>query len=263
MSSISGVSGMSNAWAYVNTQRSSMQARLFSQVDTDSSGSVNQAELGSLLSDLSELTGTTLDAEELFTSMDTDSDGSLSSDELAAGVEGLLQASSSTVDFASQRNELSGADHLFSKVDKNADGAVDEAEMTAFTNKMRSETGLESPTSFDELDTNKDGELSPTEFRAGEASGPPPLNPPERPLDASSTSASATQSYDPLDTNQDGTVSELERLAGALKDLVSASENAESTSKISENILALAKLMYEQISSGLSNTSGSTLSTSA
>lgn len=263
MGSISGVSGMSNAWTQVSTQRSQTQARLFSQVDADSSGSVDKTELDSMLSDLGEITGTTLDTDKLFEAMDGNSDGSLSSDELNTGVESLMTAVTSTLDFASQRSEQSDADSLFSKVDKNADGAVDETEMQAYTNKMKSETGLDSPTSFGQLDTNNDGELNPTEFRAGEASGLPPLNPPEKPTATSSTSATDSTSYDPLDTDQDGTVSELERLAGALKDFVSSADSSATTANTSDNIMALAKLVYEQISSSLSTTRGNTLSVTA
>ena len=38
MSSISGVSGLSNAWANANTQRSQMQAKIFAKVDANGSG---------------------------------------------------------------------------------------------------------------------------------------------------------------------------------------------------------------------------------
>ena len=40
MSTISGVSGSSNAWTAVNTQRSQHQAKMFAKVDTDGSGGV-------------------------------------------------------------------------------------------------------------------------------------------------------------------------------------------------------------------------------
>jgi hypothetical protein len=79
--SISGVSGVSNAWVQVSTQHSQMQAQVFTQVDTDT---------------LSE-------------SRDGNSDSSLSSDELSAEVESLMTASTSTLDFADQRSEQSDA----------------------------------------------------------------------------------------------------------------------------------------------------------
>ena len=100
MSSISGVSGLSNAWATANTQRNQMQAKMFAKVDADSSGSVDQTELSSMLSDISPKTGVTLDAKKLFSSMDSNSDGSLSSDELAQGMQSVMPPPPSTMDFA-------------------------------------------------------------------------------------------------------------------------------------------------------------------
>lgn len=276
MSSISGVSGVSNAWANANAQRSQMQAKVFAKVDTDSSGGVDQNELSTMLSDISQKSGITLDAQQLFTSMDSNSDGSLSSDELAQGMQSVMPPPPSTMDFAQNRAGQSGEDDLFSKVDSNSDGSVDEAEMQAFTDKMKSETGMDSSTSFASLDTDGDGKLNQTEFDAGKpsatdttqnasatqgtqsAGGPPPAG---GPGGAAGAGATDSQTYDPLDTNQDGTVSELERLAGALKSFVDSSDSSSSSSKTSDSLLALAKLMYQQISSGVSSTtSGNTLS---
>ncbi|MBB1076848.1 EF-hand domain-containing protein [Rhodoferax sp. 4810] len=272
MSSISGVSGLSSAWANANTQRSQMQAKMFAKVDSDSSGGVNQTELSTMLADISAKSGTTLDAEELFTSMDSNSDGSLSSDELASGLQSVMPPPPSTMEFAQNRSGQSAEDDLFAKVDANADGSVDEAEMTAFTEKMKADTGMDSAVSFATLDTDSDGKLTQTEFEAGEpgategtqtasaasgprgAGGPPP---------AGGAGASDSSSYDPLDTNQDGTVSELERLAGALKEFVSSADESGSSSSASDRILALAKQIYEQIASGVTSSSGSTLSATA
>lgn len=279
MSSISGVSGVSNAWANANAQRSQMQAKMFAKVDTDSSGGVDQNELSTMLSDISQKSGITLDAQQLFTNMDSNSDGSLSSDELAQGMQSVMPPPPSTMDFAQNRTGQSGEDDLYSKVDSNSDGSVDEAEMQAFTDKMKSETGMDNSISFASLDTDGDGKLNQTEFDAGKpsatdstqnasatqgAGGPPPAG---GSGGAAGVGATDSQTYDPLDTNQDGTVSELERLAGALKSFVDSSDSSDgssSGSKTSDSLLALAKLMYQQISSGVSSaTSGNTLSATA
>ena len=104
MSTTSGVSGSSNAWAALNTQRNQHQAKMFAKVDTDGNGSVNEAELSTMLSDISEKTGTSLgDSKELFTKMDSNSDGSLSSDELDAGMKALMPPPPSTMEFAQSR----------------------------------------------------------------------------------------------------------------------------------------------------------------
>lgn len=271
MSSISGVSSSSasNAWANAITQRNQMQAKMFSKVDTDSSGSVDQTELSTMLSDISAKTGTTLDSEKLFNAMDSNSDGSLSSDELASGMQSAMPPPS-TMDFAQNRSSNSstdGSDDLFSKVDTNSDGSVDESEMTAFTDKMKTETGRDSPISFATLDADSDGKLTQTEFDAGRpsggpqgAGGPPPAG---GPGGATATSATDSKTYDKLDTNEDGTVSELERLAGALNELVSTSESSDASDSTKDKILQLAKQVYEQIASGMSSKSSSTLDATA
>lgn len=277
MSAISGVSGASNAWANAATQRSQMQTKMFARVDADSSGGVDQTELQTLFTDISKKTGTSLDAAELFTNMDTDANGSLSSEELGSGMQSVMPPPPSTMEFAKGRHATAATDDLFSKVDANSDGSVDETEMTAFTDKMKTETGLDSPSSFTELDSDSDGLLSQTEFDTGKPSGPPggagamqgAGGPPAAggpggpggPKGTQSTESASNTTYDPLDVNEDGTVSEMERLAGALKDFVSTSESSTATSTVDENILKLAQMVYEQIATG--STSSSTLDATA
>ena len=72
MSTISGVSGSSNAWAAVSAQRAQHQAKMFAKVDTDSSGSVDQTELKTMLSDISKKTGVNIggDAADTFSKME-------------------------------------------------------------------------------------------------------------------------------------------------------------------------------------------------
>ena len=279
MSSISGVSGQSNAWANASTQRSQMQAKMFAKVDADSSGGVDKTELQTMLTDISKKTGTTLDADKLFSTADSNADGSLSSEELATGMQSVMPPPPSTMDFAQSRTNTSGTDDLFSKVDANSDGSVDATEMTAFTDKMKAETGHDSPTSFADLDTDGDNKLTQTEFDAGRptggpqgaqntsnsggvegAGGPPP---PGGAQAASGASSTDSATYDPLDTNQDGSVSELERLAGALKDFVSASDADPATSNSNDGILKLAKQIYEQISAEVSTQNTGTLDATA
>jgi len=265
MGSISGVSGMSNAWKQVDTQRSQMQARLFERVDADSSGSVDKSELSDMVSDLNHMSGTQLDAGKLFKTMDSNNDGSLTSDELAADVDGLMAASPSTVDFAGQRGANAAEDDLFAKVDSNADGSVDEAEMSAFADKIKSDTGLDSPASFGDLDTDGDGKLSQTEFEAGKPDDPDGLQDASAAQDPDRISITASSiTIDLPDGNPDETASELQRLAGALNDFVSSADSSATTADVSDSITALAKQVYEQIASGMTNSSNvNTLSTSA
>ena len=176
MSTISGVSGSSNAWAALNTQRSQHQAKMFAKVDTDGSGGVDQTELGSMLSDISEKTGVSLgDAKELFSQMDSNSDGSLSSDELDTGMQALMPPPPSTMEFAQSRG-MGGSggsqDDLFAKVDTDGDGAVSQDELKVLTDKIEEDTGQDLSEDFAKLDTDGDGALSQTEFESGRPQPP-------------------------------------------------------------------------------------------
>ena len=148
MSSISGVSGSSDAWAVVSTQRSAHQAKMFAKVDTDGNGSVNQAELDTMLSDVSQKTGTTLgDGQALFTQMDSDADGNLTSDELQQGMKQILPPPS-TVDFAQAAGGPKGPRGPGGPGGAGGAPAADTA-------------------SYDALDINKDGTVSELERLAG------------------------------------------------------------------------------------------------
>lgn len=279
MSAISSVSASGNAWANATAQRSQMQAKMFNKVDADGSGGVDQTELQALFTDISQKTGAVLDAAEQFSAMDSNADGSLSSDELAQGMQSRMPPPPSTMEFAQSRSTNVQSGDLFTKVDSNSDGSVDEAEMTAFTDMMKADTGRDSPASFSTLDADGDGSLTQDEFDAGRpsgppggaggtqgAGGPPPAGAPGGPGGPGGpkgAESSSSVSYDPLDTNEDGTVSELERLAGALKDFVSASESDGSTTSVDENLLKLAQMVYEQIASNGKSSSASTLDATA
>lgn len=284
MSTISGVSGSSNAWAALNTQRGQHQAKMFAKVDANSSGSVDQAELSTMLDDISKKTGTSLgDSKELFTKMDSNADGSLSSDELDAGMKSLMSAQSSTMDFAQSRGTGGSGgsqDDLFAKVDTDGDGSVSKDELKVLTDKIKSDTGQDVSQDLSKLDTDSDGKLTQSEFDAGRPQPPegaqsaqgsdgPKGPPPSGGAGGAGGGQSASKSdttYDPLDTNQDGTVSELERLVGELKSAsakLDANNDGNSSSTASFDIANLAKQIYAQVAQGLGNTSGSLLSASA
>ncbi|MDO9167124.1 MAG: EF-hand domain-containing protein [Rhodoferax sp.] len=240
MSTISGVSSAGDAWANMKAQRSQMQAKMFTKVDTDSSGGVDKTELQSLLDDVAKKTGVTnsSNTNELFSKMDSNSDGSLSSDELGQGMESIMPPPPSTMDFAKVRSDsssASGEDDLFGKVDTDGNGSVSKEEMQSLMklmDKLASDSGSDSSSSssstsstgssdvFSKLDTDSDGSLSKAEFEGGRpqgGNGPQGaggMPPPPPPGGAGSSSASST-TYDPLDTNENGVVSVQERLAGS------------------------------------------------
>ncbi|MFM2253574.1 MAG: hypothetical protein RJB68_1911 [Pseudomonadota bacterium] len=286
MSSISGVSGSSSAWAAVSAQRAQHQAKMFAKVDTDSSGGVDQTELSSMLSDVASKTGASLgDSQELFTKMDSNADCSLSSDELDKGMKDLMPPPS-TMDFAQSRG-MGGShgsqDDLFSKVDTDSDGVVSQDELQVLTDKIKSESGQDVNQDFSLLDADGSGSLSQAEFDAGRpqspagAQGPQgaqgpggpggPGGPPPSggPGGAGKTESSSSTTYDSLDTNQDGTVSEMERMVGELQEAVASlasSSDASGNTTINQQIAELAQKIYAQVAEGLTD-STRTLSTSA
>jgi len=280
MSTISGVSGSSNAWAALNTQRSQHQAKMFAKVDTDGSGGVDQTELGSMLSDISEKTGVSLgDAKELFSQMDSNSDGSLSSDELDTGMQALMPPPPSTMEFAQSRS-MGGSggsqDDLFAKVDTDGDGAVSQDELKVLTDKIEEDTGQDLSEDFAKLDTDGDGALSQTEFESGRpqppqggqaAQGPEGAGGPRGPggPGGAQGASSSDTTYDALDTNQDGVVSEVERMVGELRDAIAGLSSEDDASKTAANaeIAALAQKIYAQVANDLQDKTGESLSVKA
>jgi len=289
MSTINGVSSSGNSgdpWAAMKAQRSQMQAKMFAKVDADSSGGVDQAELKTMLSDISQKTGLSIggNAADTFTKMDANADGKLSSEELEQGMQSLMPPPPSTMDFAQTRGTGgSGQDDLFAKIDTNGDGALDQTEIQTLTDKIKSDTGKDATDMFAKLDTDSDGKLTKTEFEAARPQGgpPPPGGPggaggPSGPSGAGgaggSGSASSSTDFDPLDTNQDGTVSALERMAGEIKEAIAAAliepADAAQTSKTAGSaarfdVAQLAKMVYAQIAAGFSEQSSRTVNATA
>ncbi|HNV60820.1 MAG TPA: XopAW family type III secretion system calcium-binding effector [Rhodoferax sp.] len=235
MSTISGVSSASSAWATMSAMRANRPPggmspdKMFAKVDADSSGGVDKAELQGILDDITQKTGVANNGsgEDLFGKMDSNGDGSLSKDELGEGMKSIMPPPPSTMDFAQTRGEGSDStDGLFGKIDIDADGSVSKDELQSLLDKMKAGRGAdETSTSgaddlFGKLDSDGDGSLSQTEFEAGrpkDAGGPQGAGgmPPTPPGGAAGGASSASTTFDPLDTNQDGTVSAQERLAGA------------------------------------------------
>ena len=244
MSTISGVSSSSDAWAAMKAQRSQMQAKMFSKVDTDGSGGVDKTELQSLIDDVAKKTGVTntTSTDQLFSKMDTNSDGSLSADELGKGMKEILPQPS-TMDFAQSRsaNESGNAP-------EGAGGPPPPPPPGGAGG-----AGGASTTTYDPLDTNQDGTVSAAERLAG------------------STSTNAVQSLlKAIDTDGDSKISATESDAFMTKltsqlALTSSTSSAQSTSTTSSNdqldLVKLVQQAYEQIASGLNQQSkGSTLS---
>lgn len=294
MSTISGVSSSGDAWANMKAQRSQMQAKMFTKLDTDSSGGIDKTELQSLIDDVAKKTGVanSSSSDDLFSKMDANSDSSLSQDELGKSMKEILPPPS-TMDFAQSRSNSSTSssdkDDLFAKVDTDGSGGVSQTELQTLITKMASDSSSGSTTAtsdtnassdlFAKLDANSDGSLSESEFDAGRpqnnsatqtshqaqgAGGPPPPSGPP-PAGGAGGSSSTSTTYDPLDTNEDGTVSLQERMAASttstdpLQALFKAIDT-DSDSKISSSE---SDTFIQQLTSQLEATTQSGQSTSS
>ncbi len=223
---MTSIGSVGSAWSSASLQRSAghrAPEKLLSKLDTDQSGGVDGTELQSLIDDVAQKTGTTLDtsAKDMLTQYDADGDGSLSGDELGDAMKSLLPPPPTTMEFAQSRG-MAG-DDLFAKVDGDGDGSVSQDELQGLLEKMSggtaSKTGTSSGELFTQLDADGDGKLSQAEFDAGRPSEQAPGmaggGPGGMPAPPGGPGGPGGTAYDPLDTNEDGTVSLSERLAGS------------------------------------------------
>jgi|GEM_PF-422939 len=241
MSSLSSVTQSSNGWANAMPPKPAgggkATERLFSEFDTDSSGSVDSTELQSLLSDVSQKTGLSISsstAADLLSASDSNGDGSLSANELDSALKSVLPPPPSTLDFVQSRSSGSSNsssststttatgqadDKLFSQLDTNGDSSVSQDELQSLLDQMASDQGntssaLSASEVISQLDSNGDGGLSASEFDAARPQGqdgpsqggmppPPPLT--DSSLNSSSlvTGASSTDSTSSAGTSED------------------------------------------------------------
>nr|WP_315234475.1 XopAW family type III secretion system calcium-binding effector [uncultured Albidiferax sp.] len=264
MSSISSVSNSSSAWAAANAPRSGNKDKLFAKVDVDSSGGVDSSELQTLLDKVSERTGitNTNTAAGLMTQLDSNSDGSLNADELVNGITSIVPLPS-TMEFAQTR----ASNDSFASLDADGDGKLSEAEFNAGRPQGAGGPPPAGPppsssstdTTYDPLDTNKDGIVSAAEAAAGAANG--------------TTSATGTMEalLQAIDSNRDGQLSdsEIDTLAqqvdSAMDTLQKASASSNGSDSIDLNQLAQQLLkQYTSMAAGsASAATGSTVSVTA
>ena len=264
MSSISSVSNSSSAWAAANAPRSGNKDKLFAKVDVDSSGGVDSSELQTLLDKVSERTGitNTNTAAGLMTQLDSNSDGSLNADELVNGITSIVPLPS-TMEFAQTR----ASNDSFASLDADGDGKLSEAEFNAGRPQGAGgpppagppPSSSSSDTTYDPLDTNKDGIVSAAEAAAGAANG--------------TTSATGTMEalLQAIDSNRDGQLSdsEIDTLAqqvdSAMETLQKASASSNGSDSIDLNQLAQQLLkQYTSMAAGsASAATGATVSVTA
>lgn len=252
MSSISSVSNSSNAWATTGATRSAPKDKLFSLVDSDSSGGVDSTELQTLMDDVTKKTGVANSntAAELMTKLDTNGDGTLDGSELHKGITSIVQLPT-TMEFAQARNDSSNDN--FAKLDTDGDGKLSKTEFSAGRPSgppPANATSSSDSTTYDSLDTNKDGIVSAAEAAAGQANG---------------TGDTLQALLKAMDTDKDGKLSNTE--ADTFVQQVSTAvdtlqKSSGSTDSIDLNQLAQQVLkQYTQVAAGsASATTGSTVS---
>ena len=239
MASISSISNGGNAWA---AQAAERKAKLFAKTDTDGSSGVDSTELQTLMDKVSERTGVTntRTAADLVTELDADSNGSLDADELKNGIASIVPLPS-TVEFSQTRG---------------AGGPPPGGPPPAGAAEAAS--GGDS-TTYDPLDTNKDGIVSAAEAAAGAANG------------TTSTTDTLQALLKAIDTDKDGKLSNTEadafakQVSTAVETLQkSSTTGANGSDRIDINQLAQQVLkQYAAIVAGQTNqTTGSTFSVS-
>ena len=263
---------------------------LFSKMDGNGDGSLSKDELGKGMKDLMPPPPSTMDfaqsrsensssgGDDLFGKVDTNGDGSVSQEEMQSLMKLMdKMAAGSSTDSTASSSATSSSSDLFSQLDANADGSLSQTEFEAGRPQgghgPQSAGGMSPPpppggaggsnsasnTSYDPLDTNKDGVVSAQEQMAG------------------NSSTDALQSlFKSIDSDGNGKISAsesdtfIQQLTSQVQSLSQSAQNTDTGSSSSSNsqsqqnhfdLARLARMAYDQIASGLAQQAkGSTLS---
>jgi Ca2+-binding EF-hand superfamily protein len=147
VSSVSGCAGYSAALQSASQARgmrdpAALQEKLFSKLDVDGSGGIDQSELKDFLSFAASSTqgSSQVDSAQAFSALDSDGDGSVTSTELADGARSLFDALRSQLATSDSARpppppapgSEQDANDLFATMDANGDGAIDQDELGTF-----------------------------------------------------------------------------------------------------------------------------------
>lgn len=154
--------GSGSALLAAQEQASAMQQQfaqnLYSSLDSDSSGGISTDELTSVLTSAGQ---SSTDAASLFSSLDSDEDGSISQDELSSA---LKQADANRPPPPPPANDAGMAGGTASASDSGSTSSTSSASSSGTASSSAAAAG--GTTSYDPLDTNKDGYVSEQERMA-------------------------------------------------------------------------------------------------
>lgn len=251
--SISSVSGAGISQMYANIQRPNaekMSKDLFSQLDTNGQGYIEESDLQSALDKVTSSKGSssTLSAKDMFSQLDTDGDGKVTEQELASTFQSLADEMGVRARIADQnpkKPEGQAPSYTLDQLTEMSTSDSVDSNMQSIFSQLAG--------NFDSADSDGDGSISGDEARSyldsegvgrkGPPPGPPPANGAggltQDELTSMSTSDSidsVTQSilsqladnFDAADTNEDGKVS-MEESAAYLNQAESSSQTSSST----------------------------------
>ena len=146
VSSVGSAAGYSTASMYGAQSRgardpAALQEKLFSKLDVNGDGGIDQSELGDFLKYVSSATGSTsqTDTSQLFKTLDADGDGAISKQELTDGTKKLfeelrtqLASTKSAQADESQDAKKPDPQEFFKKIDANGDGSISQDELGTF-----------------------------------------------------------------------------------------------------------------------------------
>jgi len=144
-----------------------MRQRMFSKIDTNSDGKHDKDELTQMVAQGPQ-GGPSVD--DIFSKLDTDGDGSVSESEFNAGPEKGQQAQGGFPPPPAGMGNMSSADFLqqmFNSADTNGDKKIDKDELTQMV-AQGPQGGPRVDDIFSKLDTDEDGSISESEFKAGD-----------------------------------------------------------------------------------------------
>lgn len=126
--------------------------------------------------------------QDLLKKADKDGDGKISKEEMQSALP--------------QKGRGPGVDEIFSKIDTNHDGYIEESENAAWVENMPKQNPPDPAAMFQKADQDGDGKITKAEFKAAAPQG--------------ASESAVNEVFDSMDTNQDGVVS-AEEYAAAME----------------------------------------------